>query len=483
MDLAAPPDSPVSPTRDNGESEVRDEGSTVGATISLAEAKKTAPSWLSVAQDKKVLKKFEVEVAHVGGVHSVEIPDDVLTTTTPLWEDFVLGKFLDISPHVAKVHMVLNEIWKYGDASTKVDVYEVNATTMRFRVSNLKAREKILKRGMWNIAGVPMIVTKWTPRTEEEKQEEEAVPMWVHLRGVPLHMYSWEGLSFITSAVGFPVKLHPETIACSNLDVAKVFAKVDVSKGLPKAINFKRSGKEFVVDFHFPWLPARCKLCDKWGHTEDVCGLKRKESGKVDRRTEINTQHQETNRVEGVGSETKITQQQEVENEEERAQGQVVTNEGGTKVAAIEDEILQQAVEKAVISDQVGVDEANNWSLVSPEKVGRSSVANIQGNQLEDFISALKFAVLSVDEQEEEGEIKDPGFQLSVAAFPALETSKKVDQELSVDNQSAVVAGQQVEEAKNKGDKATIKEQKAKKARSQGVNPMAMSTRSSCRHH
>ncbi|KAF3612164.1 hypothetical protein DY000_02046636 [Brassica cretica] len=232
MDLAAPPDSPVSPTRDKGESEVRDEGSTVGATISLAEAKKTAPNWLSVAQDKKVLKKFEVE---------------------------------------------------------------------------------------------------------------------------------------------------------------------------------------------------------------------------------------ETNRGEGVGSETKITQQQEVENEEERAQGQVVTNAGGTKVAVIEDEVLQQAVEKAVISDQVGVDEANNWSLVSPEKVGRSSVANIQGNQLEDFISASKFAVLSVDEkeeeQEEEGEIKDPGFQLSVAAFPALETSKKVDQELSVDNQSAVVAGQQVEEVKNKDQRNQRKRQ------------------------
>lgn len=139
----------------------------------------------------------------------MEIPDDVLTTSTPLWEDFVMGKFLDITPHVAKVHMVLNKIWKYGDSSAKVDVYEVNATTMRFRVSNPKAREKILKRGMWNIAGVPMIVTKWTPRSEEEKQEEEAVPMWVHLRGVPLHMFSWEGLSFVTSAVGYPVKVAP----------------------------------------------------------------------------------------------------------------------------------------------------------------------------------------------------------------------------------------------------------------------------------
>ena len=76
------------------------------------------------------------------------------------------------------------------DESTKVEVFEVNATTMRFRVSNPKSREKILRRGMWNIVGVPMVVTKWTPRSEEERQEEEATPMWVHLHRVPLHMYS-----------------------------------------------------------------------------------------------------------------------------------------------------------------------------------------------------------------------------------------------------------------------------------------------------
>nr|VDD28726.1 unnamed protein product [Brassica oleracea] len=134
--------------------------------------------------------------------------------------------------------MVLNKIWKYGEVAAKVEVYEVNATTMRFRVPNPKAREKILRKGMWSIGGVPMVVTKWTPRAEEERQEEESIPMWVHLRRVPLHMFSWEGLGFITSAVGFPVKLHPETLACSNFEESKVFAKVDVSKALPKVINF-----------------------------------------------------------------------------------------------------------------------------------------------------------------------------------------------------------------------------------------------------
>lgn len=47
----------------------------------------------------------------------------------------------------------------------------------------------------------------------------------VHLRKIPLHAFTWEALSFMTSTVGYPVRLHPETMACSNFEEAKVFVK------------------------------------------------------------------------------------------------------------------------------------------------------------------------------------------------------------------------------------------------------------------
>ena len=114
--------------------------------------------WVEVAQDKRSLKKYEVDVKSIDGKHKVLIPDKILSDATPLWEDFIVGKFLDIAPHIAKVHMVVNKISSYGNLSSKVEVYDVNATTMRFKIKNQKAREKVLKREMWNIAGIPMIV-------------------------------------------------------------------------------------------------------------------------------------------------------------------------------------------------------------------------------------------------------------------------------------------------------------------------------------
>ncbi|KAL0713652.1 hypothetical protein Bca4012_020630 [Brassica carinata] len=246
---------------------VEDSGIETGSgnvDLTKVDLKEEAPKWVSVAHDKRSLKKYEAEVTTIDGKNKVVIPDNLLSDATPLWEDFIVGKFLDISPHIAKVHMVVNKIWSYVDSTSKVEVFYVNATMMRFKIKNQKIREKILKRGMWNIAGVPMIVRKWTLKTEEEKQEEEVIPMWVHLRKVPLYIFSWEALSFMTSTVGFPVHLHPDTLACSNFEEAKIFVNVDVSKPLHKEIDFTIEGKEFTAEFYYPWLPSRCKICEKW---------------------------------------------------------------------------------------------------------------------------------------------------------------------------------------------------------------------------
>lgn len=68
-------------------------------------------------------------------------------------------------------------------------------------------------------------------------------------------MYYWEDLSFITSAIGFPDKLHPETLTCSNFEVAKVFAKVNVSKPLQKEILSPRMAKSLQSDFIIHGFP------------------------------------------------------------------------------------------------------------------------------------------------------------------------------------------------------------------------------------
>ncbi|KAF8052861.1 hypothetical protein N665_1497s0005 [Sinapis alba] len=241
--------------------------------------------WLEAATKQISTKKHELRVQIVDGAEMVEVPDDLIKKSIPLWEDFLQGRFLSKAPHVAKIHMIVNKIWPVGEKPGKIEVFEVDDVTVKFRIKDARLRARVLRRGMWNIAGIPLIITKWSP-IEEEKVEEEVkvIPMWVTLKKVPHQMYSWECLEFIASAVGKPVRLHPDTIMCTNFEEAKVFVEADMTKELPKQYRFKsKSGIDAAVDFIYPWLPLKCKCCSKWGHVEAKCvkAGRGKEDGKL----------------------------------------------------------------------------------------------------------------------------------------------------------------------------------------------------------
>ena len=67
--------------------------------------------WLNEAQ-KHVSTKQKFVVEEVDGQGRVVVPKNVFVGAKPLWEDFVIGKFLNNkAPHVGKIHMIVNKIW------------------------------------------------------------------------------------------------------------------------------------------------------------------------------------------------------------------------------------------------------------------------------------------------------------------------------------------------------------------------------------
>lgn len=230
------------------------------------------PSWVSVVQNKQTLSKHNLNVSITDGAPTVVIPDDVIEDAPPLWEDFLIGKFLTKAPHVAKVHVIVNKIWTLGDKSVRVDAYVVNDVTIKFRIRESSIRNRVLRRGMWNIADVPMVISKWSPVTEAAQPEIKSIPMWVILKNVPHQMFSWKGLGFLASSVGTPKRLHPDTETCKSFEDAKIFVEADLMKELPKSFRFKSDkGIDAVIEFKYPWLPVRCTTCSKWGHLAEVC--------------------------------------------------------------------------------------------------------------------------------------------------------------------------------------------------------------------
>lgn len=330
-------------------------------------------SWIRAVQNKLELKNHVIEVEVVNGSSTVEIPDDLIQNSVPLWDDFLEGKFLAPAPHVAKIHVIVNKIWPLGDKSIRIDVFSVSETTVKFRIKNAQTRGRVLRRGMWNIADIPMIVSKWSPIIEEAEPEITTIPMWVKLKNVPNKMYSWDGLAFIASTVEKPVRLHPETEQCTSFEEAKVFVNADMTKELPKVYRFKsKMGVDAQVEFVYPWLPSRCTICSKWGHMEKSC----KQKGKSETQAKVltidtvkilsraDTILEEKQSVPATVSTKNLNMEEaQVSNTEDP----LVENEKGN--GKPEDGISSDP--PTVIGDRVAAEEI--WSIVSPAKSGRST--------------------------------------------------------------------------------------------------------------
>lgn len=355
-------------------------------------------SYAAVVNKRPSLKKHDFEVSLEDGIPTIEVPNEVIKGSVPLWEDFLVGRFPSTAPHVAKIHVIVNKIWSLGDKSVKIDVYENSATSVKFRIRDISTRLRVLRRGMWNIAGLPMILAKWSPFPEETQPQITSMPLWVTLKNVPHSMYSWEGLGFLTSPIGNPIRLHPETELCSNFEEAKVFVEVNLQKSLPNSFRFKLNPEEdAIVDFAYPWLPPRCSCCSKWGHLEDICA----------------TKHSSQSKTKAVDKEVELEEGEVIaENVADFVQtiSKAPENEDKSSTPRADEELPLNKDSAKNVEVELPTGDPEGWSVVSPGKGCKSNdkINSPLGYGEVSILSNSRYSVLEVNEEDlESDKIKD----------------------------------------------------------------------------
>ncbi|KAL0444662.1 UNVERIFIED_CONTAM: hypothetical protein Slati_2188900 [Sesamum latifolium] len=70
--------------------------------------------------------------------------------------------------------------------------------------------------------GQPIILQQWKPGMALRKHKHTQVPVWLHLKHLPVEFYTNEGLSIIVSGIGRPLYQDAITKAFTRLDFARV---------------------------------------------------------------------------------------------------------------------------------------------------------------------------------------------------------------------------------------------------------------------
>ena len=227
-------------------------------------------NYAALLKSSAQLRELGTPTEHVSGAPFVLIPDENIEAAKLEFKDFIYARFHGDYPSMGKIIGVVNAVW--ARTGPRIFVHNIGQGIYLLRVTNPKTREVLLSRTCWNIGGLPMFVAPWSPDYSPDEPPLTSAIVPVEMRNVPYLLFNQESLSRIAAAIGKPESLAPETERKENFEVAKLYVKVDLTAPLPqKIVSGFSNGTEVQIDVSYPWLPAQCEVCRRFGHKKEKC--------------------------------------------------------------------------------------------------------------------------------------------------------------------------------------------------------------------
>ncbi|KAK8704078.1 hypothetical protein V6N13_047711 [Hibiscus sabdariffa] len=141
-----------------------------------------------------------------------------------------------------------------------------------FSFSNATTRDWVLENGPWHVQHKPLVLRKWESNLRKLDFDLARMPVWVQLYNVPLELYSRCGLSYIASAIGYPLYMDSITTSKERLEFTKVCVEIAAGARIPRVVSVQLRDKSVTtVKVSVPWMPACCSKCKTFGHTVSAC--------------------------------------------------------------------------------------------------------------------------------------------------------------------------------------------------------------------
>ena len=186
--------------------------------------------------------------------------------------DFIQGHFFAKMPSYQAIQSVLNFMWGKG---AKLDIRtNLKDRSILVRIPNEYIRSKVLEKRIWYVGTSMFHVSQWCSSNSAPASLSipTSIPLWAHLKGLPLDLRSLEGLTFAAGLIGKPKETDEFTRNLADLDLAHVKIEAVFSKPLPELIELRRTTGEIIpVEVSYPWVPPSCSNCQELGHIMKDC--------------------------------------------------------------------------------------------------------------------------------------------------------------------------------------------------------------------
>ncbi|KAJ6296835.1 hypothetical protein OIU78_022543 [Salix suchowensis] len=193
------------------------------------------------------------------------IPAGMKMLNVDHWSRCMIGCFTGYRIPYHAVNLIARKVW---DSFGLEQVFTAADGFFIFRFKSEEDVLEIIEKGPWMFGGKNIILQKWTPHFQFDRSKISHVSVWIRLRGLPLPLWTKEGLSMAASMVGKPQSCDEQTINCKRLDYARLCVELDAS--LPFIRQFEvespLSKEPVKVTVEYEWKPSRCEVCHSFGH-------------------------------------------------------------------------------------------------------------------------------------------------------------------------------------------------------------------------
>lgn len=240
--------------------------SSIPATVPAIDAPSYAQRFKSSLRN---LRKISSPTYLEDGVPVVQAPESVLLKTAAMWKDHLVAQFHGLIPPPAKIYSDLNPAWgKHGN----ITIRTVSDTSCLILIPCVSTRNWVLQVGYWQAGNCAFSVFPWSPDGSLEPLELATAPTWAVLKNVPPQMYSLDGISVITSAIGEPLHTEKSRLDPYHFGDTKVKVEICLESSPPSTIIVRDSqGNSVRVEVSYPRLPPKCCNCGRFGHLLNRC--------------------------------------------------------------------------------------------------------------------------------------------------------------------------------------------------------------------